>query len=188
MLVLPDVPLPARTLPRFMPGRSFPAYRYVPGVHPHPQRDPAGHSYGTRPQHEHRFDWSVDAWATLTDWLWGVDLFNAFYFWEAHEAWEVLWAAKPRESAPGQLLQGLIQVAAALLKIRLASLAGAATLSHAGVARMRRAAAERQSMLGLDVHRVIDDFVNYFRPLEQRTLPPMDVSVPVLMLSGAPSA
>jgi hypothetical protein len=168
-----------------MPGREFPPYRFLPGVHPHPQRDPAGHSYGQ--PHESRSDWSIDAWATLTEWLWGVDLFNAFYFWEAHEAWEVLWAGKSRHSAPGQLLQGLIQVAAALLKIRLASLAGAATLSHTGVERLRRAAAERQSMLGLDLPRVIDDFVNYFRPLEQRTLPPIDVSVPVLTLSGAPA-
>lgn len=168
-----------------MPGREFPPYRFLPGVHPHPLRDPAGHSYA-QPQAP-RADWSIDAWATLTEWLWGVDLFNAFYFWEAHESWEVLWAGKSRGSAPGQLLQGLIQVAAALLKIRLASLAGAATLSHAGVERLRRAAAERQSMLGLDLPRVIDDFVNYFRPLEQRTLPPIDVSVPVLTLSGAPA-
>jgi len=186
MPVLSDVQLPARTLPRYMPGREFPPYRFLPGVHPHPERDPAGHSYGQRPRAESP-EWSVDAWATLTEWLWGVDLFNAFYFWEAHEAWEVLWAGKPRESAPSQLLQGLIQVAAALLKIRLASLAGAATLSHAGVERIRRAAAERQNMLGLDLYRVIDDFVNYFRPLQQRTLPPMDASVPVLMLSGAPA-
>ncbi len=187
MSVLPDVPLPARTLPRYSTGRDFPPYRFLPGVHPHPQRDPAGHSYAQRSQHEPRHDWSVDAWATLEEWLWGIDLFNAFYFWEAHEAWEVLWAGKPRESAPGQLLQGLIQVAAALLKIRLASLAGAATLSHAGVERLRRVAAEQQNLLGLDVGRVIDDFVNYFRPLKQRTLPPIDMSVPVLTLSGAPA-
>jgi hypothetical protein len=188
MPVLPDVPVPARTLPRYMPGREFPPYRFLPGVHPHPQLDPAGHSYAQRSRHESHPDWSIEAWATLSEWLWGVDLFNAFYFWEAHEAWEVLWAGKPRESAPGQLLQGLIQVAAALLKIRLASLAGAASLSQTGVERIRRAAAERQNMLGLDLHRVIDDFVNYFRPLMQRTLPPMDVSVPVLTLSGAPAA
>jgi hypothetical protein len=170
-----------------MPDRSFPSYRYLPGVYPHPMRDPAGHSYGDVPQRAQYRDWSVDAWSSLTAWLWGVDLFNAFYFWEAHEAWEGLWAVTPRDSAPARLLQGLIQVAAALLKIRLQSLAGATTLSREGVARIRQAAVERPSLLGLDVHRVIDDFVNYFRPLQQRTLPPMDASVPVLVLSGAPA-
>jgi hypothetical protein len=33
MPVLPDVPVPARTLSRYLPGRDFPRYRFLPGVH-----------------------------------------------------------------------------------------------------------------------------------------------------------
>jgi predicted metal-dependent hydrolase len=48
----------------------------------------------------------------------GLDLFNNGYYWEAHEAWERLWQAAPRDSAHSQLLQGLIALAAAGVKVR----------------------------------------------------------------------
>ncbi len=35
-------------VPRYS-REPFPAYRFVPGEHPHPTRDPAGHSFG-RPE------------------------------------------------------------------------------------------------------------------------------------------
>src|ERR1035437_2234874 len=66
---------------------------YVPGVHAHPRRDPTGHSYRPAPQLDRHPPWAPEEWRTLDDWLYGVDLFNRFYFWEAHEAWEGLWAA-----------------------------------------------------------------------------------------------
>ena len=79
----------------------------------------------------------------LDDWLYGVDLFNRFYFWEAHEAWEGLWAVAERHGAPSLLLQGLIQIAAALLKTHMGALAGACSLSAEGLAKLRRAAASQ---------------------------------------------
>ncbi len=48
----------------------------------------------------------------------GLDLFNNGYYWEAHEAWELLWRAAPRDSADALLLQGLIALAAAGVKVR----------------------------------------------------------------------
>lgn len=48
--------------------------------------------------------------------LYGVDLFNRAFFWEAHEAWEEVWNAVGHRSTPGRMLQGMIQVSAALLK------------------------------------------------------------------------
>ncbi len=46
----------------------------------------------------------------------GVALFNAQQFWEAHEAWEDLWRA---EKGPRRRhLQGLIQLAAAFVKLQ----------------------------------------------------------------------
>lgn len=48
----------------------------------------------------------------------GVTLFNHGYYWEAHEAWERLWQAMPRDSAATRLLQDLIVLAAARVKAR----------------------------------------------------------------------
>ena len=71
--------------PRWLPEKSFPPYAYLPGRQPHPVRDPAGHSYHVEPM-------PVAAEAPLGSdvFLWGLDLFNHGYYWEAHEAWEGL--------------------------------------------------------------------------------------------------
>ena len=69
--------------PRWLPEKSFPPYAYLPGRQPHPVRDPAGHSYHVEPI-------PVAAEASLGSdvFLWGLDLFNHGYYWEAHEAWD----------------------------------------------------------------------------------------------------
>src|SRR5262245_27569835 len=149
MPVPTEMRAPDRAAPRYYPERPFPAYRYVPGLQPHPLRDPRGHSYQPHPHRAVARPWTISAWRTLADWLFGVDLFNAFFFWEAHESWEGLWAAQPRRSAAARLLQGLIQIAAALLKIHLGSLAGATTLSRQGLDKVAQAAATQATMLGL---------------------------------------
>ena len=169
---------------RYWPRRPFPPYRYLPGINPHPRRDPRGHSYAAAPQPSRRLDWDPKAWPFLEDWLWGVDLFNALYLWEAHEAWEPLWLAKPKETSAELLIHGLIQVAAAILKIRLTAVDGAAALSRGGLEKIARAAKDQPRLLGLDLQRVVKDFSNYFRPLHERTPPPVDASVPMLTLSA----
>jgi len=142
--------------------RELPPYRYVPGRHPHPTRDPRGHSYEPKPTLNRHAPWRPEDWRELDDWLYGIDLFNAFYFWEAHEAWEGLWAAAERESAPALLLQGLIQIAAALLKAHMGADAGAFLLSHEGIDKLQRAAAEQPRLMGLDVSRLAEAFADYF--------------------------
>lgn len=100
----------------------LPAYRHVPGLTPHPVRDPAGHSYGLEPK---KPDPALQPAAAQrlpeeflhnTFYLYGVDLFNRAFFWEAHEAWEEVWNEVGHRSIPGRMLQGMIQVSAALLK------------------------------------------------------------------------
>jgi hypothetical protein len=157
----------------------------VPGLHPHPVRDRDGHSYGAAQQEiGAQRDWDPAAWRNLPDWLYGVDLFNAFYFWEAHETWERLWAVKPRHSRPALLLQGLIQGSAAMLKIHLRSVEGATRLSRQGLDKVARVAQSDRHFMGLDLDDTRDELEKYFRPLEERTLPPLDASVPVLALAG----
>src|SRR5215472_14340528 len=176
MPALAEIHPPDRLVPRCCPQRRFPPYRYVPGLHPHPVRDPHGHSYASPARRRQHDAWQVSAWRGLSDWLFGVDLFNAFFFWEAHESWESLWAAAPRDSVPARMLQGLIQIAAGLLKIHLGSVAGAATLSRAGLDKLIESAAVCPSLLGLDLPATINHFTHYFRPLTLRTLPPLDAS------------
>jgi len=164
--------------------RAFPAYRYVPGVHPHPTRHPSGHSYEPRPTLNRHAPWHVEQWRTLDAWLYGVDLFNWFYFWEAHEAWEGLWAAAERESPPGLMLQGLIQIAAALLKTHMGVVLGARALSTEGLDNLRRVAKKHASLLGLNLHTVTHCFERFFAPLQRNELPPIGPDVPVLQLSA----
>jgi len=170
-----------RGILRYSP-RALPAYRYVPGVRPHPTRDPAGHSYRSTPPPPRHTPWDPEEWRTLDDWLYGVDLFNRFYFWEAHEAWEGLWAAVERGSPPSMLLQGLIQITAALLKTHMGALSAARTLSREGLDKLRHAAATRPRLLGLDLRPLTARFARYFGSIERNELPVIGPDVPALEL------
>jgi len=177
-----EIPDPGDRGVRRYSQRPLPAYRYVPGLHPHPTRDARGHSYEARLTLNRPVRWSADEWRTLDDWLYGVDLFNRFYFWEAHEAWEGLWATAERDQAPSLLLQGLIQIAAALLKTHAGVLAGACRLSAEGLRKVRRAAALQPTLLGLDLGHTVARFSTYFAPLACAELPRIAHDVPMLRL------
>jgi predicted metal-dependent hydrolase len=101
--------------PRYS-ARPLPPYSYVPGQQPHPNRDPAGHSFGHRPQPARPL--SASDWMSNEEWLWAVDLFNQGFYWEAHEAWEGLWHAAGRQGPVAEFLKGLIKLAAAGVKAR----------------------------------------------------------------------
>jgi len=185
-MAMTDLPDPGERGVQRYSSRPLPAYRYVPGLHPHPVRDPRGHSYEPVLRFNRHAPWRVDEWRTLDDWLYGVDLFNRFYFWEAHEAWEGLWAAVKRDTAPALLLQGLIQIAAALLKTHMGVLLGARTLSTEGLDKIGRAGRWQPTLLGLDVRETAAAFATYFAPLGRGELPSIGPQVPLLRLTGCP--
>lgn len=85
---------------------ALPAYRYVPGRNPHPKESPDGHSYR---QSYHCSDQEA--------YLFGIMLFNHGYFWECHEAFESIWLPNRTDPISGPFLQGIIIVAAAMLKL-----------------------------------------------------------------------
>jgi predicted metal-dependent hydrolase len=60
----------------------------------------------------------ADGWEVSAPYLRGVALFNAGYYWEAHEAWESLWHAAGRKGPVADVLKGLIKLAAAGVKVR----------------------------------------------------------------------
>lgn len=91
----------------------FPPYRYISGVTPHPTEDPQGHSFG---KEEKGAEILTDAWPENEAYLYGVDLYNYAYWWEAHEAFESLWRKSTHDPLTRHFLQGLIKVSAAFLK------------------------------------------------------------------------
>ena len=111
-----DRTLEPREIPRLVPDEQFPPYSYVTKRFPHPMSDPAGHSFGCEPEHPAAPDPSH--WNACRPYLYGIDLFNHGYYWEAHEVWEGLWHACARAGTTGNFLKGLIHMAAAGVKAR----------------------------------------------------------------------
>lgn len=101
---------------RYCPGRPFPRYAYVVGLEPHPLRSPEGHSYNSPADSEEILD--PDAWRASSDYLYGIDLFNYGYYWEAHEVWESLWNSAGRYGPTALFLQAIIKLSAAGVKQR----------------------------------------------------------------------
>ena len=138
-------------LPRLAPARPFPPYAFLPGRDPHPTRHPEGHSYSTEP--EEPAGWfPAEDWRANEDYLFGADLYNEGFLWEAHEAWEGLWHSAKHDALQAEHLQGLIQCTAAALKVRMEQPQGLAALSKLGTERLERVANEAGGRyMGLDV-------------------------------------
>ena len=156
----------------------------MPGVFLHPTRDPAGHSYRSG-EVVARGGSEAAAGDALESWRFGVDLFNRFYFWEAHEAWEALWRAAPVGSARRDLLHGLIQIAAALLKVHLGRVDAARRLASAGMLELRQAATAEPVVLNVTVVTLVASFEVYFVALPSTAVSRLDRTVPVVRLDGA---
>ena len=158
--VLHPIPPPPGTLPR-RSRRALPPYRYVPGLMAHPFRHEGGHMYtdGTAPVHapwDHRVDWSTDPTA-----MFAADLFDHRYFWEAHEAWEAMWHGCPRPSVDRDVLQSLIQTAAALLQTHIGAHRSAKMLLDRARDRMDQAGVSHHR--GIDLCGLFDDTERFFR-------------------------
>ena len=132
--------------------RAFPAYKHVPGRTPHPTRDPAGHSFdGPAPDLP---DLNHGDWRKCEPYLYGIDLFNAGYWWEAHEVLEGLWHAAGIGTPAAHVLQAIIQCAAAQLKASTDHAVGARRLfEHAHSHVLWR----RDRQLGLDLVGMLAD-------------------------------
>jgi hypothetical protein len=135
---------------RYVPGRPFPPYAFLPGRDAHPTRDPLGHSFGQ--EEPPRGLLPAARWHHNEPYLWGADLYNHGYLWEAHEAWEGLWHAAKADRVQALFLQGLIQCAAAWLKIRMQQPAGVARLSALALEKLAEVeAASGGAYMGLDL-------------------------------------
>jgi predicted metal-dependent hydrolase len=111
--------------------RPLPSYRHLPFQNAHPFLDEGGHCYGEKLSPPESF--TPENWQNCVDYLYCIDLFNYGFWWEAHERLKQICFAAGRESELGQFLQGLIQVAAALLKHFMGEDRGAKTLADLGL-------------------------------------------------------
>ena len=116
---------------------ALPDVRYLPGASPHP-----GHAAPL---------------AVAESFLAGIDRYNQRYYWEAHELWETAWHAVRADEALASLLQGLIQLAAAVITHHLGRPESAARLL--GRAQVRFGVATRDGVVapcGVDVAHAVD--------------------------------
>lgn len=109
------IPAPDPAPPRLVDD-ALPSVRYLPGASPHP-----GHAAPLPIQ---------EAFVA------GIDRYNQRYYWEAHELWETAWRAVRADAALASLLQGLIQLAAAIITHHLGRPASAARLLERAIGRL----------------------------------------------------
>jgi hypothetical protein len=146
----------------------FPSYRFVPGRNPHPIAHPAGHSYvppGTpEPHMELR---APEKWRESREYLYGCDLYNHGYWWEAHEAWEHLWRLTDRDGVQFEFLKALIQVSACHLKAYMGRIAGVRRLQASSLAHLRAVIEhiEGREFMGLNVTRWYIEVSEYYARL-----------------------
>jgi hypothetical protein len=138
---------------RLVPEEPFPPYTFVPGQSPHPVSDPAGHSFGRTPPLPPRPD--PESWQACKPYLYGIDLFNAGYYWESHVEFESLWLACGRRGDVADFIKGLIKLAAAGVKHREGKPAGVKSHSRRAAELFRRVGTERGVFLGLSLEELI---------------------------------
>lgn len=166
-------------------SRAFPPYRFIPGLNPHPVRDPQGHSFGR--EHAALAYISPEKWRDNESYLYGVDLYNHAYWWESHEAWEDIWHTADKSSAYGQFLQGLIQISAAFIKWHLHQFDGLRKLYELGMARLEWVCFKNPEFMGVDVEAHIAKLKKHFSlttQTEPQEWPDLNTNYPFLLVEG----
>ena len=136
--------------------KPYPEYRFIPGENPHPTRDPKGHSYNKPVKELSSF--SPEEWSYCEEFLFGIDLFNFGYWWEAHEVLEAVWVGAGKNTDTGLFVQGLIQLSAAHLKGWQGYYAAAAKLALSGLSKMKDNNGKR---LGINTAKLKSDIEDY---------------------------
>ena len=167
---------------RYAPHLAFPEYRHVLGETPHPRTHPRGHSFGL-PEVSVSASLAADSWPSDETYLFGVDLYNFAFWWEAHEQWEALWhREEDRGGDTGSFLQGLIQLSASLLKWNAGNQRGFTQLAAKGCDRLQRVTGsmEGDCYMGVNPER----FVAQYQAFEKNQQAAGQYRPPLLLLEG----
>lgn len=141
----------------------LPPYTYVPGQTPHPTSDPRGHSFDIVPPPVTDFDPQQPEQSER--WRDAVTLFEAGYYWEAHEAWESLWHYDGRQGPVADCLKGLIKWAAAGVKAREGRLEGLKRHSRRAV-ELLSPFVDASPITGLDLSHIVACIENVSERIE----------------------
>ncbi len=134
-----------------LPGR-----KYIPGLGIHPEKHPQGSQVPDLSLDEVSF--TDNSWKRSRRYLYGIDLFNAGYWWEAHEVLEELWIQCGRTTQVARFLQGIIQVSAALLKFSISNPRGAKRLKSRALEKLEL---HSGVFLGIDVDVLVSQLTKY---------------------------
>ena len=121
----------------------LPTEAHVPGLTPRPRASPAFDAAAAAPAVTNPARWRENAAH-----LYGLRLYDAGFFWEAHEVLEPVWAGAAPNSRARALVQGLIQLANACLKLRMERPRAAERLAH--IAADHLAGAGSGEVMGID--------------------------------------
>ena len=166
-LVEPQPPDPR--WPRWSPT-AFPPYRFVPGLNPHPRRDPKGWAYGQPELPAPRL--TPEEWRKNGTYLYGIDLYNYAYWWECHEHLEGLWHLTGHQGSEAAFLQGVIQGAAANLQRHRGLRDGARRLAGEAMQRLESVGAPR--FMGVELS-PLREAIEAYHLQGTRELPPLIV-------------
>jgi hypothetical protein len=136
------------------PAPALPKIPHVPGSGTTPDRDLLALLKGDVPARV------TDAnWREVAAYRNGLALYRAGYFWEAHEVWEPVWMAAAPGSRVRSLLQGLIQLTNACLKVAMGRPRAARRLLDLAEGHVREAVGGRGGgvLLGLEPASVAED-------------------------------
>ena len=109
----------------------------------------------------------------------GVELFNAERFFDAHEAWEIIWLESRGQEK--KFLQGLIQLAAALHHFQRGNLPGARSLLEEGANKLRHF---RGNHRGLNLETLLADLVLWQEFLQSEPQKPVREAPPFPLLQS----
>lgn len=147
--------------PRLVPDAALPPYRFLGDLHPHPRTDPRGSLHGAPAPAP---GLAASRWREDRSYRLGIDLYHQGYLWEAHEQWEAGFFAAG-EGPQRDLLQALIQLAAALIQSHRGRGAGVRILTAAVLRRLDAAAAALPHggrICGLDPRALAHDVARHF--------------------------
>ncbi|MCV0395205.1 MAG: DUF309 domain-containing protein [Rhizobiaceae bacterium] len=126
-------------------------------------------------------------WRDNRAWLYGVDLYAGGFFWETHEVWEPVWMGARPNSPERTLVQGLIHLANACLKLEMSRLNAARRLTALAAGCLGDArSAGPTGLMGVDMPPLLADLDRFATLLRNASGADGPVGArPVLRLAGA---
>ena len=153
-----------KPLPIRYTSLPLPLKKYIPGKGIHPKKDPKSFRVFQIEFSDAKFN--PTQWENSDKYLYAIDLFNYGYWWEAHEILELLWIETGRSTDTAKFFQGLIQIAAALLRNNHSSeIPPILTKAFDNISK------QTGVFMGIDIEVFINDIEMHFN--KQRSEPPI---------------